>query len=194
LNLRTFLIKTQVVIRDISIIFKETEKRKFDEFLKLLEEKTNRIFSKINIEAFTGIIRLKLSLSKEVVVVLEEESGRVFSRPNQSLETSKFLSILFAISELTKENSDESYPMIFDAPTSSFGETKTAHFFNLLNETPGQKILLIKDFLVKDESNNLVIKDEFKQIRKDKAIWVKLERPFDAVKLHTINSQVINLQ
>jgi DNA sulfur modification protein DndD len=190
----TFLIKTQVVIRDISIIFKETEKRKFDEFLKLLEEKTNRIFSKINIEAFTGIIRLKLSLSKEVVVVLEEESGRVFSRPNQSLETSKFLSILFAISELTKENSDESYPMIFDAPTSSFGETKTAHFFNLLNETSGQKILLIKDFLVKDESNNLVIKDEFKQIRKDKAIWVKLERPFDAVKLHTINSQVINLQ
>jgi DNA sulfur modification protein DndD len=189
----TFLIKTQAIIRDISNIFKETEKQKFDEFLKLLEEKTNRIFSKINVEAFTGIIRLKLNSSKEVIVLLEEESGRTFSRPNQSLETSKHLSILFAISELTKENNDESYPMIFDAPTSSFGETKTAQFFNLLNEMPGQKILLIKDFIVKNESNNLIIKDEFKQIRKDKAIWVKLERPFDPVKLHTINSQIINL-
>jgi DNA sulfur modification protein DndD len=187
------LIKTQEIIRDISKIFKETEKRKFNEFLNLLEEKTNRIFSKINVEAFIGIIRLKLNSSKEVIVLLEEEGGRIFSRPNQSLETSKYLSILFAIAELTKENNDESFPMIFDAPTSSFGETKTAQFFNLLNETPGQKILLIKDFIIKNESNNLIIKDEFKQIRKDKAIWVKLERPFDPVKLHTINSQIINL-
>jgi DNA sulfur modification protein DndD len=188
-----FLIKTQDIIRDIAKIFKETEKRKFDEFLKLLEEKTNQIFSKINIEAFTGIVRLRLSSSKEVMVSLEEENGKPFSSPNQSLETSKHLSILFAISELTKENNDESYPMMFDAPTSSFGETKTAQFFNLLNETPGQKILLIKDFIIKNESNNLIIKDEFKNIRKDKAIWVRLERPFDRVKLHTIDSQVINL-
>jgi DNA sulfur modification protein DndD len=188
-----YLIKTQEIIRDISKIFKETEKRKFNEFLTLLEEKTNRIFSKINIEAFTGIVRLKLNSSKKVVVLLEEADGKIFSRPNQSLETSKHLSILFAISELTKENNDESYPMIFDAPTSSFGESKTAQFFNLLNETPGQKILLMKDFIIKNESNNLIIKDEFKNIRKDKAIWVKLERPFDPVKLHTINSQIINL-
>jgi DNA sulfur modification protein DndD len=42
------------------------------------------------------------------------------------------ISILFAISELASENREESYPMIFDAPTSSFGETKSAEFLNLI--------------------------------------------------------------
>ncbi|MEM9884452.1 MAG: AAA family ATPase [Bacteroidota bacterium] len=188
-----YLIKTREVIRDIATIFKDTEKRKFNEFLDILEEKSNRIFSEINVDAFTGIIKFKLNANKEVRIELQEANGQLFARPNQSLLTSKYLSILFAISELTKENNDESFPMIFDAPTSSFGETKTAQFFNLLNNTPGQKILLIKDFLVKDSANNLAIKEEFKKIRRDKAIWVKLERPFDEQKLHTINSQVIHL-
>lgn len=188
-----YLIETRQVIRDIATIFRDTEKRKFNEFLEILEEKSNRIFSEINVDAFTGIIKFKLNANKEVRIELQEANGQLFARPNQSLLTSKYLSILFAISELTKENNDESFPMIFDAPTSSFGETKTAQFFNLLNNTPGQKILLIKDFLVKDAANNLVIKEEFKKIRRDKAIWVKLERPFDEQKLHTINSQVIHL-
>lgn len=188
-----YLIETRQVIRDIATIFRDTEKRKFNEFLEILEEKSNRIFSEINVDAFTGIIKFKLNANKEVRIELQEANGQLFARPNQSLLTSKYLSILFAISELTKENNDESFPMIFDAPTSSFGETKTAQFFNLLNNTPGQKILLIKDFLVKDSANNLVIKEEFKKIKRDKAIWVKLERPFDEQKLHTINSQVIHL-
>lgn len=188
-----YLIETRQVIRDIATIFRDTEKRKFNEFLEILEKKSNRIFSEINVDAFTGIIKFKLNANKDVRIELQEANGRIFARPNQSLLTSKYLSILFAISELTKENNDESFPMIFDAPTSSFGETKTAQFFNLLNNTHGQKILLIKDFLVKDSANNLDIKEEFKRIKRDKAIWVKLERPFDRQKLYTINSQVIHL-
>jgi DNA sulfur modification protein DndD len=188
-----YLIETRQVIRDIATIFRNTEKRKFNEFLDVLEKKANRIFSEINIDAFTGVIKFRLNDNKDVRIELQESNGKVFARPNQSLLTSKYLSILFAISELTKESNDESFPMVFDAPTSSFGETKKAQFFNLLNNTPGQKILLIKDFLVKDAANNLVIKDEFSKIKRDKAIWVKLERPFDEQKLHTINSQVIHL-
>ena len=185
-----YLIQTRKIIRDIATIFRDTEKRKFDEFLDILEKKSNRIFSEINVDAFTGVIKFKLTPNKEVKIELQESGGRIFARPNQSLLTSKYLSILFAISELTKENNDESFPMIFDAPTSSFGESKTSEFFNLLNKTPGQKILLIKDFLVKDAGNNLVVKDEFQKIKRDRAIWVKLDRPFDEQKLHTINSQV----
>jgi DNA sulfur modification protein DndD len=188
-----YLIQTREVIRDFAKIFKDTEKRKFNEFLEVLEKKANRIFSEINIYAFTGIIKFGLNANKEVKIELQKADGETFISPNQSLLTSKYLSILFAISELTKENNDESFPMVFDAPTSSFGETKTAQFFNLLNNTPGQKILLIKDFIVKDTDNNLVIKKEFSNIKRDKAIWVKLERPFNPVKLHTINSQIINL-
>ncbi|MBV2165308.1 MAG: hypothetical protein KUL76_02085, partial [Kaistella sp.] len=99
-----------------------------------------------------------------------------------------------AISELASEIKEENFPMIFDAPTSSFGENKTAQFLNLIFETENQKILLIKDFLHTDKTTKtLSIKKEFESVRRDKAFWVKLERPFDSYNLKTINSQVITL-
>jgi len=104
------------------------------------------------------------------------------------------ISILFAISELASEIKEENFPMIFDAPTSSFGENKTAQFLNLIYETDNQKILLIKDFLYTDKTTKaLSIKKEFEYVRRDKAFWIKLERPFDPNNLKTINSQVIAL-
>jgi DNA sulfur modification protein DndD len=123
-----------------------------------------------------------------------QEDGRTFYKPNQSLVTSMHISILFAISELASEIKEENFPMIFDAPTSSFGENKTAQFLNLIYETENQKILLIKDFLNTDKATNMLsIKKEFENVRRDKAFWVKLERPFDPNNLKTINSQVITL-
>jgi len=84
--------------------------------------------------------------------------------------------------------------MIFDAPTSSFGENKSAQFLNLIYETQTQKILLIKDFLTTDKKTKaLSIKKEFDNVKRDKAFWVKLERPFNSQNLKTINTQVIDL-
>jgi DNA sulfur modification protein DndD len=104
------------------------------------------------------------------------------------------ISILFAISELASETREEKYPMIYDAPTSSFGENKSAEFLNLIYETHNQKILLIKDFLATDkETKALSIKKEFDNVKRNKAFWVKLERPFDPQNLKTINTQVITL-
>jgi DNA sulfur modification protein DndD len=123
-----------------------------------------------------------------------QEDGRPFYKPNQSLLTSMHISILFAISELASEIKLENFPMIFDAPTSSFGETKTTQFLNLIYNTDNQKILLIKDFLHFDKTTKVLsIKKEFENVRRDKAFWVKLERPFDPNNLKTINSQVITL-
>lgn len=65
---------------------------------------------------------------------------------------------------------------------------------NLIYETENQKILLIKDFLYTDkESQTLSIKKEFENVRRDKAFWVRLERPFDSNNLKTINTEVITL-
>ena len=84
--------------------------------------------------------------------------------------------------------------MIFDAPTSSFGETKSAEFLNLIYETGNQKLLLIKDFLVTDvKTKKLSVKKEFSSVKRDKAFWVKLERPFNKKDLTTINTQIITL-
>lgn len=192
----SFLIRTRNILRDIEIIFKDTKEQKFDEFIEKLQTKSNSFFKKINIDAFTGTIvfERRNKLNRTTVEVELQEDGRTFYKPNQSLLTSMHISILFAISELAFEIKEENFPMIFDAPTSSFGENKTAQFLNLIFETDNQKILLIKDFLHTDkETKGLSIKKEFENIKRNKAIWVKLERPFNPNNLKTINSQVIPL-
>jgi DNA sulfur modification protein DndD len=192
----SFLIKTRNILRDIETIFIDTKEKKFDEFIEKLQTKSNNFFKTINIDAFTGTIVFtrRNKVNRTIVEVELQEDGRTFYKPNQSLLTSMHISILFAISELASEIKEENFPMIFDAPTSSFGENKTAQFLNLIFETENQKILLIKDFLHTDKATKtLSIKKEFENVRRDKAFWVKLERPFDPNNLKTINSQVIAL-
>lgn len=193
----SFLIKTRNILRDIETIFIDTKEKKFDEFIEKLQTKSNNFFKTINIDAFTGTIVFtrRNKVNRTIVEVeLQEDDGRVFHKPGKSLETSMYISVLFAISELASEIKEENFPLIFDAPISSFGENKTSQFLNLIFETKNQKILLIKDFLHTDKATKtLSIKKEFENVRRDKAFWVKLERPFDPNNLKTINSQVIAL-
>lgn len=195
-NANSFLIKTRNILRDIDTIFRDTKDRKFESFIKLLSNKSNEIFEKINIDAFTGIIIFKLVKTNnrvKVKIQLQEDDGSIFYSPNQSLLTSMHISILLAISELSKELREDRYPMLFDAPTSSFGESKMTEFLNLIYDTDNQTIMLIKDYIAKDENKNLYIKPEFDNVKRDKAFWVKLERPFDEKNLKTINTQRIEL-
>lgn len=191
-----FLIKTRNILRDIETIFLDTKEKKFEEFIEKLQSKSNNFFRTINLDAFTGsiVFNSRKKANRSIVEIELQEDGRPFYKPNQSLLTSMHISILFAISELASEIKEENFPMIFDAPTSSFGENKTAQFLNLIYETENQKILLIKDFLYTDKTTKaLSIKKEFENVRRDKAFWIKLERPFDPNNLKTINSQVIAL-
>lgn len=49
-----------------------------------------------------------------------------------------------------------------------------------MSETKNQIMLVFKDFLLKDKNTKvLAINDEFKNVKRNKAFWVKLERPFD---------------
>lgn len=195
-NVNKFLLDTRSIIRDIDTIFKETKIRKFDEFIDLLEKKANDYFWRMNKGAFVGAIKMiKDSRGQKTIIKIElQESDRLLHKPNQSLLTSMHISVLFAISELAKEQREEPFPMIFDAPTSSFGDIKTKEFLNIISETGNQVILLMKNFISKDEkSDNLLITSEFNLVKRDKAFWVKLNRPFDEHNLETINTEVINL-
>jgi DNA sulfur modification protein DndD len=191
-----FLVKTRDILNDIESIFIDTKELKFDEFINKLEEKSNQYLKVINVNSFTGkiVFSRKKSGAKELVNIDFYEDGKPFHTPNQSLETSKHLSVLFAISEIASETREELYPMIFDAPISSFAENKSGEFLNLLFETKGQKILLIKDFLVTDRKNGkLTVKKEFDKVKRNKAFWVCLKRPFDSESLKTIDSDIITL-
>ncbi len=195
-NANTFLLNTRNILRDIDKIFKETKNRKFDEFINLLSKKSNDIFSRINVDAFTGVINFRLIKTEtriRVKIQLQEENGNIFYSPNQSLLTSMHISVLLAIAELTNEVKEERYPILFDAPTSSFGESKMTEFLNLIYETENQTIILIKDYIAKDKNKNLYIKPEFEKVKRNKAFWVRLERPFDEKNLKTINTERIEL-
>lgn len=195
-NANSFLINTRNILRDIDKIFRDTKERKFEEFIQLLSKRSNQIFTKMNIDAFTGVIDFKLLKNYNKVNVdiqLKEKDGSIFYSPNQSLITSMHISILLAIAELSKEINNDTFPMLFDAPTSSFGENKMTEFLNLIQKTDNQTIILIKDYIAKDENRNLYIKSEFDKVKRDKAFWIKLKRPFDEKDLRTIETQKIDI-
>jgi DNA sulfur modification protein DndD len=194
----SFLLKTRDILRSIEKIFNDTKEKKFDEFIDRLESKSNKYLSIINVEAFTG--QIKFSKKRiggdriKIEVSLFESGGRYFV-PGTAVRTSMNISILLAISELANEVRDETFPMIFDAPTSSFGETKTGDFLNLIYETSNQKIILQKDFIgsVKNPDGSIkeyFIKSDFNNVKRKKAFWVKLKRPFDKNELTTISTEV----
>jgi DNA sulfur modification protein DndD len=196
----SFLLKTRDILRHIEEIFSVTKEKKFDEFIYRLESKSNKYLSQINVEAFTGNIKFskkRIADKISIKVFLIEEGGRYYE-PGTAVRTSMNISILLAISELANEVRDETYPMIFDAPTSSFGEAKTGDFLNLIYETSNQKIILLYDFISPIRNSDgtikdLYIKEEFNLVKRKKAFWVKLERPFTQKELSTINTEVHNI-
>lgn len=195
-SVSTYLTQTRKVLRDIERIFIETKESKYNEFVNQLQQIANDYLKKINTGSFTGYIEIKRKVfnGTETVEVNLMQDGEIFYHPNTSLQTSMHLAILFAIAQMTKIEKEECYPMIFDAPTSSFDAVKRKYFFNVLGECNEQTILLTKDFTDEaGQEGGLLYSEEFINIKRDKAILIKLEEPFDNEVLSTINTQVINL-
>ena len=132
-----------------------------------LAESANKFLSILNVDDFTGIIRIYRDIRDNAVrVKLIDKSGKIIENPNTSLYTTMHLSVLFAISELTKDNFDNDYPLILDAPTSSFDEGKDKTFYQVMNERLNKQCIVVtKSFLVKDEDTERFIIDE-KGLRK----------------------------
>jgi DNA sulfur modification protein DndD len=179
------------IFQDVSQIFTETKAKKFDEFVVDLEKRSNEKFSTINKGAFTGQINIYLKnigIRPQAEIELFDENGKTFI-PGKSLETSMNISILMAISDLTKETQDENYPFLMDAPVSSFGENKKTELLNELYKVSNQQTLIfLKDYLKYDENGKLFVMPEFNEVSKNKALWIKLKRPFDPKKIETLET------
>jgi DNA sulfur modification protein DndD len=190
--------ETRDILRDISQIFDETKIDKFHQFIDKIENVSNKFLKQINIDSFTGKIKFKRNLStfSNSVNLELRVKDKLFSAPNQSLLTSVYISILFSISELSNETKEEYFPLIFDAPTSTFDRKKISQFLNSIYNTPTQKIIVTKDFVIENENKSgevIEISDEFNKVNRDKAFWVKLKRPFDDEDLATLQTEIIEL-
>ena len=153
----------------------------------MLEEKANSYLGKLNVDGFYGIIRIIKSNdgANARIALLDKNNIPVYS-PNQALKTTMYMSVLFAVSDLTGLKRDNDYPLIFDAPTSSFSPQKESDFFKIISSINKQCIIFTKSFLT--ESGVL---DNNKIDSQNCTIYrIEKQRPFDNLDLSTIQTKI----
>ena len=96
------------------------------------------------------------------------------------------MAVLFAVSDLTALNRENDYPLIFDAPTSSFSPQKESDFFRVISEIDKQCIIFTKSFLKEDGvlDNNKIDAQKCRIYRMEK------QRPFNNLDLSTIQTKL----
>lgn len=168
-----------------------TEASTYEEFLARLAKEANVFLAQLNVDDFTGIIKIYLDRYNDLKIELQDRNGKVITNPNTSLLTTMHISILFAISELTKENRDADYPLIFDAPTSSFDEGKDKTFYECLNsQVNKQCIVVTKSYLYKDDSGEYVIDTDALSKLKCRKYRIRKQTGFDKLDIATIDTVV----
>ena len=144
----------------LSRSIERAEASSFSEFLKRLQDEANKYLALLNVDDFTGEIHI-FSESGNVRLYLFDSNNKRIERPNTSLETTMHISILLAISELTKENRDNEYPLIFDAPTSTFDEGKDRNFYECLSSrVDKQCIVVTKSYLTRIDQDGVFVVNE----------------------------------
>ena len=163
----------------------------FDRFLEKLKEEANKFITILNVDDFTGYVDIYDNGGGKVFLQLIDKNGKIVEHPNTSLETTMHISILLAISELTKKERDNEYPLIFDAPTSTFDEGKDSDFYKCLNTgVEKQCIVVTKSFLNRTGNNEYEIdKDRLKDF-KCPIYRIKKKAGFDQKDLSTIETIV----
>ena len=116
-------------------------------FLAEMEEKANNYLASLSADDFHGEIHLRQTADNSTEIRLFSANGTEVRKPSGSQLTVMYLSVLFAISDFTQEKRDEDYPLIFDAATSSFGDSKERGFYNVIDGLHKQCIIITKDFI-----------------------------------------------
>lgn len=119
-------------------------------FLESLEDRANDYLRRLNANDFHGIVKLIKTAEDSAVIRLYSANGSEITKPSGSQKTTMYMSVLFAISDLTSLKREEDYPLIFDAATSSFGDAKEDDFYNIIDNLKKQCVIVTKDFLNKN--------------------------------------------
>lgn len=180
--------KIHIALDKIRTAFKNAKEKNTKDFLDLLEEKANQYLEKLNVDGFYGIIRIISATGGggSARIVLQDKNDTFISSPNQALKTTMFMSVLFAVSDLTALKRDNDYPLIFDAPTSSFSPQKECDFFNVISLIEKQCLIFTKSFLKEDG-----LLDHSKiESQKCRIYRMEKQRPFNNLDLSTIQTKI----
>ena len=136
-------------LEEISKAFANAKKANLRRFLGDLSEKANEYLDILSADDFHGVIRLSQTADESTEIKLYSSNNTEITKPSGSQKTEMYISVLFAISDFTKEKRDEDYPLIFDAATSSFGDSKEEEFYNVIDRLDKQCIIVTKDFMTR---------------------------------------------
>ena len=139
--------KVHITLERIMKAFEAAKNRNVEEFIQTLEEQANIYLKKLNADDFRGVIKIKRTADGSARINLYSSNDTLIANPGGAQKTTMYMSVLFAISKITTLKRDEDYPLIFDAPTSSFGEFKEDIFYNIIDNIDKQCVIFTKDLL-----------------------------------------------
>jgi len=178
--------KIHSALDKIKNAFKNAKEKNTLDFLKLLEDKANQYLERLNIDGFYGIIRIIKTPDGNARIALQDKNDTFISSPNQALKTTMYMSVLFAVSDLTALKRENDYPLLFDAPTSSFSPQKESDFFNIISDINKQCIIFTKSFLTE---NGVLDINKIEAL--DCTIYrMEKQRPFNNLDISTIRTKL----
>ena len=185
--------KTALIIRQISEAFKTAKETNKKRLLHAIEDESNIFLEKLNTNDFKGTIRiLEKANGQGEAVLMNKDNTRIFN-PNTALRTTYLMSVLFAIGKLSCERDKTEFPLLFDAPTSSFTDAKESEFFNVISALNKQVIIVTKSFL--KESNGEAILDKGKIDNVNGRVFrIEKKKPFDDKNLGTIQTVISKIK
>lgn len=144
--------RVHITLERIMKAFEAAKNRNVEEFIQTLEEQANIYLKKLNADDFRGVIKIKRTADGSARINLYSSNDALIANPGGAQKTTMYMSVLFAISRITTLKRDEDYPLIFDAPTSSFGEFKEDIFYNIIDNIDKQCVIFTKDLLRYDRN------------------------------------------
>ena len=184
---------TWMILNKIAEAFRSAKETNKKRLLMSIEDEANDYLDMLNIDDFKGTIRILMKPQGNAEAVLvDDDEARIYN-PNTALRTTQFMSILFAISKLSAQKKEKKYPLIFDAPTSSFATAKESEFFEVISKLDKQVIIVTKSFLIEDANGNTVVDKNKVQAVNGTVYRIEKMKPFDDKKLATIQTVITKL-
>lgn len=181
--------RVHTALKKIMEAFSNAKERNIQEFLQMLEEKANDYMEILNKNDFRGLIKIVRKIDGKAEIRLYSSNDTIIANPNQALKTTMYMSVLFAISNITTLKREEDYPLIFDAPTSSFGDIKEDVFYNIIDKIDKQCIIVTKDLLVKQGDEAVLNEDKINELTCS-VYRIKKKKGYDVLDLSTIQTTI----
>ncbi|MBR2202900.1 MAG: AAA family ATPase [Prevotella sp.] len=185
--------KTAMIIGHISDAFKNAKETNKKNLLHAIEDESNIFLEKLNTNDFKGTIRiLEKPNGQGEAVLMNSDNTRIFT-PNTALRTTYLMSVLFAIGKLSSERDETEFPLLFDAPTSSFTDAKESEFFNVIGKLNKQVVIVTKSFL-KEKNGEVILDTEKTDGIKGRVFRIEKKKPFDDKNLATIQTTITKIK